>query len=114
MKLRVGIPANFPLLNVRRGDWVFGGVATAPPQTGPSLHLTISSEEIAAIAASTKRLRRWIPSATPGLLQLSMGLISPPSKAGPSWQRSSAPVMLEKSYVRCSAASNGRKGTTPP
>lgn len=61
MKPQVGTPADFPLPNVRRGDWVFGGVATAPPQTGPSLHLTISSEEIAAMAASTKRLPRWIP-----------------------------------------------------
>ena len=84
MKPRVGIPANFPLPNVRRGDWVFGGVATAPPQTGSSLHLTISSEEIVTIAASTKRLPRWIPAATPGLLQPSMRPFSPPSKTGPS------------------------------
>ena len=84
MKLQVRMPADFPLPNVRRGNRVLGGVGAAPPQTGPSLHLTIFSEEIAAMAASTKRLPRWIPSATLGLLQLSMGLISPPSKAGHS------------------------------
>ena len=79
-----GDSGEFPVAQCAMGNRVLGGVGAAPPQTGPSLHLTISSEEIATIAASTKRLPRWIPSATPGLLQLSMGLISPPSKAGPS------------------------------
>ena len=54
MKPQVGMRADFPLPNVRRGNRVLGGAGAAPPQTGSNLQLTISSEEIVTIAASSK------------------------------------------------------------